>query len=48
MQSGVRAGLEVLNIIKPQSLSPQELKVQSSGQDCQTLQATIAFPFTIQ
>ena len=29
VQSGVRTALEVLNIIKPQSLSPFELKVES-------------------
>ena len=27
MESGIRAALEVLNFIKPQSLTPQELKV---------------------
>ena len=30
VQSGVRAGLEVLNILKPQSLSPSELAVSRS------------------
>ena len=27
VESGIRAALEVLNFIKPQSLTPQELKV---------------------
>ena len=27
IESGIRAALEVLNFIKPQSLTPQELKV---------------------
>ena len=35
VESGMRAAWEVLNIIKPQSLSPHELKVTWQMESCE-------------